>query len=58
MDPDANLNEQLEIAHRALRIGMSFDDIKRLPELIIAMDEWLHKDGALPARWRRSKSNG
>ena len=55
MDPDANLKEQLEIAHEAYN---HFDDgndkdMDRLVELVIALDEWLAGGGFLPTRWQR-----
>jgi hypothetical protein len=56
MDPDANLNEMLEIADL---INGDFDevirpgDIERLANLVLSLDEWLSKGGALPERWRR-----
>jgi hypothetical protein len=29
------------------------EDIERLADLVLALDEWLSNGGALPERWRR-----
>lgn len=58
MDPDANLNEQLETA---LAITHAIDagrepnpaDAERLAELVLALDEWMRKGGILPKRWQK-----
>lgn len=52
MDPDANLKEQLKIAE-LMREGVSLagDYPDRLVELVLALDEWIVKGGALPERW-------
>lgn len=62
VDPDANLNEQLELArgfiaqadtHPTLRSEfVSLDDAVRLAELVLALDAWLRQFGALPRTWR------
>ncbi len=65
MDPDANLQEQLEIARSVVRNieqreGNAMPDLSeaeiadaadRLAELILALDEWLRHGGFLPHPW-------
>jgi hypothetical protein len=58
MDPNANLNEQLELAERiAARRGIESDDdaadAARLAELVLALDDWIVQGGFLPGRWPR-----
>lgn len=68
MDPDANLQEQLELARKIQEIQDGSDDEgnlsqeelldvdafgARLAELVIALDEWIGKGGFLPERWKR-----
>ncbi len=50
MDPEANLKEALALAGMIVRREES-EDALRLAELLIALDEWIHKGGFLPARW-------
>ena len=66
MDPDANLEEQLELAQELME--MNSDDMdtdalqeiegkaSRLAELVLALDEWIERGGFLPKRWVRSKA--
>ena len=61
MDPDANLEEQLALAHAiADDDGESedgfADDATRLAELVIALDEWIAKGGFLPTTWQKSRN--
>ena len=53
MDPTANLHEQIEIA-LAITDGDHVDsgDAVRLAELVIALNDWIVKGGALPSPWR------
>ena len=56
MDPDANLNEQREIAKRISDNDYSTayapqPDAERLAELVLALDEWLSKGGFPPKVW-------
>lgn len=58
MDPNANLNEQLELAEEMLKAyededgnGIDQDDAARLAELVRALDGWLSSRGFLPKRW-------
>lgn len=56
MDPNANLNTQLDLA-RAIANG-DFDEFPeheaaQLAELVLALDKWLASDGFLPERWLR-----
>jgi hypothetical protein len=62
MDPDENLKQQLRLAREMLAAQDSgsytaFDDVARLAELVIALDEWLHKGGALPRVWVHTPRN-
>jgi hypothetical protein len=59
MDPDANLAEQLRLA---LLIQQDMDagacDVDgeragRLADLVLALNEWLARGGALPGAWKR-----
>jgi hypothetical protein len=59
MDPDANLEEQLELARSILEDGeeLAGDDelvnsAERLAELVQALDGWINSRGFLPKRWR------
>lgn len=69
MDPDANLAEQLRLVanirkdddandDRAAPVPMPFNpsDVRRLCELVEALDGWIANGGFLPRRWRRGKS--
>jgi hypothetical protein len=63
MDPTANLKEQIKHARRLLRCdergvaqhGPGFDNCQcdpvRLAELVLALNEWLTRGGALPPQW-------
>jgi hypothetical protein len=57
MDPNENLKEQLTLARRFIRQSesqpdemVSFDEqeVTRLAELVIALDEWQRKGGFSP----------
>ena len=52
MDPNANLEEQLELAKKLQDSGEagfeSPDDAWRLAELVLALDEWISTKGFLP----------
>lgn len=59
MDPDVNLNEQLQISCHIVELieserGYSAetfaDKAHRLSELVIALDEWIRRGGSAPAR--------
>lgn len=62
MDPDANLNEQLELARGFIAQAntdtaqrsefVPIDDVARLAELVVSLDAWLRQFGALPRTWR------
>ena len=58
MDPNANLLEQLQIAHRIITGRMQYGDEDRLAELVEALDEWLEKGGFFPVRWTRGQYTG
>lgn len=57
MDPQANLNEQLEISTRLLSSDVDEEETMRLAyrlaELVLALDEWIRKGGFLPDAWAR-----
>ena len=54
MDPNANLEEQRELAYRIVELNDSREaTYDRLAELVIALDEWITKGGALPTAWSR-----
>jgi len=60
MDPDANRAEQIRLAYDVIRrrdkdIPLDEDDVDRLAELVIALDEWILRGGFLPSAWHRSK---
>lgn len=52
MDPNANLKEQLELASRLVKaVNPRPNDVHRLAELVLAMDEWLRCGGFPPDEW-------
>lgn len=55
MDPDENLTEQLKLAQSILdadKGGADFEiDAQRLAELVLALHEWISKNGHLPQAW-------
>jgi hypothetical protein len=55
MDPNANLAEQLMIAHAMLSAAdfgeITPHDAARLAQLVEALDEWIRRGGFLPKRW-------
>lgn len=59
MDPDINLNETLQLAKRFILMSQMANDtvtydeneVTRLSELIVSLDEWISKGGFLPQRW-------
>lgn len=51
MDPDANLEEQRELAERLAEGHGDEADLLRLAELVLALDRWMTAGGALPERW-------
>lgn len=50
MDPDANLAEMRQLAKSDL--SEFNEDIHRLAELVLALDEWILRGGFLPKAWR------
>lgn len=50
MDPNANLKEQRELAKKILEEN-NREDVDRLAELVLALDEWLSKGGFPPTDW-------
>lgn len=56
MDPNANLNESLELAESIIAASDNDQpipevDAVRLAELVVAMNEWMQKGGFSPTRW-------
>ena len=56
MDPDANLQEQIEIADQLLQneYASREDELAaslRLAELVLALDQWLTHRGFFPECW-------
>jgi hypothetical protein len=54
MDPNANVQEMLELSQRIQHSLASFDEswmALRLAELVEALDGWLIHGGAPPDRW-------
>jgi hypothetical protein len=63
MDPHANLEEQLNLASRLIyeqenERPSKPQDIIRLAELILALDTWIKRGGALPSEWQRHEEGG
>lgn len=56
MDPDKCPDEMRERAASIDENGGSEEDVLRLAELVIALDEWLTKGGRLPFRWKVAQS--
>jgi len=59
MDPDYNRYEQLQLASKLLEATendrpVKDEDVLRLSELVIALDEWITKGGFLPKAWRET----
>ena len=54
MDPNANLEEQLQLANCVNTGEYYHDDLHRLSELIIAMNDWLSSGGCLPDAWQEN----
>jgi hypothetical protein len=61
MDPNANLQSQLELAERLrqipgevyLRRERYEADVMELADLVIALNEWLSGGGFLPVDWQK-----
>ena len=53
MDPNANLQEQLQLADLILDGLGTRANAERLAELVVALDEWIAKGGFLPSKWLR-----
>jgi len=50
MDPNANYDEQIELAEAILDGDSDEDDAERLAELVLALDAWVRKGGFLPSQ--------
>jgi hypothetical protein len=59
MDPNENLREQRQIVECIQRWPLAIranpDDVARLAELHVALDEWLCRGGFLPDAWARGE---
>ena len=58
MDPNTNLAEQIELAAALQQAWDSNElldpgDVTRLADLVLALNEWIAKDGFLPTAWVR-----
>ena len=52
MDPDKNLEEQIELAKKILYAsGDHVLDADRLAELVLALNDWIQLNGVLPNKW-------
>jgi hypothetical protein len=62
MDPDANLNEQLELAQEIVDsedTGFNHhEQAWRLAELVLALHEWMCRGGFSPEPWQVTKVEG
>lgn len=59
MDPNANLEEQLELATFLAESDSTdaterLDVAVRLADLVLALDGWIRKGGFLPGKWKTS----
>lgn len=53
MDPNTNLREQLKIAEGVLDAEVfDPDELPRLAELVVELDEWMQRGGFPPSRWQ------
>ena len=53
MDPNANLNEQRELAAKIAKGDGDAYDAERLADLVEALDQWIAGGGFLPRAWER-----
>lgn len=61
MDPNANLEEQLDLAKKIIVASdrgsfLGVYSAERLAELVIALDEWIKNGGFIPRRWRKNEN--
>ena len=59
MDTNANLKEQIELAHAILRQDEDLGHVcnyepVRLAELVLALNRWIVSTGFLPDAWRKA----
>ena len=59
MDPNVNLAEQLKLATSLVDTANGDESLYRhnafrLAELVLALDEWISRAGALPKRWKKT----
>lgn len=60
IDPTANLEEQLQLSKQILSdaetenatVEALQEDLIELAQLVVALDDWLRKEGALPKQWQ------
>ncbi len=55
MDPNANLDEQLQLALDLLYYAEREPDPQRLAELVIALHDWIRVGGFLPTAWTHDR---
>jgi len=54
MDPDALLNDLLDRAARLMDDpGEESPEATWIAQQILALDEWITREGFMPARWRK-----
>lgn len=53
MNPNENLDQQLEIAKRFREGREQLSDDSKLAELVEALDGWLTGNGEMPLRWTK-----
>lgn len=64
MDPNANLDEQIRIARAVLDANEDEPmedpegDLRRMCELVEALDSWIRRGGFLPKVWERKERGG
>ena len=52
MDPTVNLKEQLALAQDLTSDDYpNLDDVWRLAELVLTLNDWITKGGSLPKSW-------
>lgn len=56
MDPNTNLAEQLRLAQVVVDSDgkMTEEQVLRLADLVLALDEWIRLEGFLPEAWNEA----
>jgi hypothetical protein len=55
MDPDENLNEQLELARKIAKAEepIDEDEVDRLADLVLELHRWIASGGCVPSAWEQ-----